>query len=619
MTGGLLQLVAYGAQDIYLVGNPTITFFKSIYKRHTNFAIESIEQTFNGTPGFGKSVSCLISRNGDLLSNIYVQVILPDLAESSLNAFSVDSHGIDGPNRRYTRWIDNIGHFLFQSIDIEIGGQLIDRHYGDWLEIWAQLTVSASMMPGYRKMIGQDPKNSIGQNTGLQADVFRTPTDADQSDTVLAGREIYIPLQFWFCRDLGMSLPLIALQNHKIHINITFRKASELIMTYEGDNAESSSWIKDDSLVDHGALTASLWVDYIFLDTDERRKFAQVSHEYLIEQLQFNGDEHALSGTDDNPNIERYHLFFDHPVKELFWVIKGFEDTNEWSNYTNTQLRSVPPLISVAINESETDVGLTGLPMGPLTEHDVSVDFEYIVDIPKGETLTPDDIDFIVGYTILGVGDVIVINDGDISNNISIVVSAVEDGVPTEFILLDSIVAGVMYDEIYKVDKLGTSATLDNSGNITSMGLEGLGSIVTYSDLINFASYDGVRPYNKHGLSQNPVAKAKIQLNSHDRFSIRPGRYFNQFLTQKHHTNVPASPGINVYSFAINPEEHQPSGTCNFSRISSAKLILHVGGIYDGGANGQERPSKQKLKVKIYAVNYNVLRIMSGMGGLAYA
>jgi hypothetical protein len=191
MTGGLMQLAAYGAQDIFLTGNPIITYFKTVYRRHTNYAMESVSQLFNEVGDFGATVTSLISRQGDLLAGLYVQTTLPSITAT-------------GSGTSLQRWTDNIGHYLIDSVSFEIGGMLVDKHYGDWLEIWSQLTIPAGQRDGYLEMIGQDPRNPLGMNTGLQRDLV--------AGEVLTGRTIYIPLQFWFCRNIGLALPLIALQ-----------------------------------------------------------------------------------------------------------------------------------------------------------------------------------------------------------------------------------------------------------------------------------------------------------------------------------------------------------------------------------------------------------------------
>ena len=204
MGGGLMQLVAYGAQDIYLTGNPQITFFKVVYRRHTNFAIESVEQTFTGNADFGTKSSVTVSRSGDLIHKVFLQVTLP-------------------AQKPYDYYINDIGHFIISQVDIEIGGQLMDRHYGDWLHIWAQLTVSGAHWEGYNKLIGQtQTKPGDGQLGGLQTS-NGAATQVDQD------RTLYIPLEFWFCRNIGLALPLIALQYHEVKLTVTFASLKSIV------------------------------------------------------------------------------------------------------------------------------------------------------------------------------------------------------------------------------------------------------------------------------------------------------------------------------------------------------------------------------------------------------
>jgi len=420
MGGGLLQLVAYGAQDVYLTGNPQITFFKVVYRRHTNFAIEAIQQTFNGNPGYGNTVNCQISRNGDLINRMYLQVEVPAIANSSTD-----------------KYVNYLGLRLLKSVVIEIGGQQIDKHYSDWMYIWNELSLPLGKRHAYDKMVGADATETSANSTTL-----------------------YVPLEFWFCRNIGLALPLIALQYHEVKVKIEFDTKHNCSVTYAGGQGPTQA----SNVLDLKDI--SLWVDYIFLDTDERRRFAQLSHEYLIEQLQFTGTETLGTGS------TRVKLNFNHPCKELVWVAKLKNPTNRnirWYDYT----------------------------------------------------------------------------DMDPANDI------------------------------------------------------------------------GVRtPY----AAKNPFEDAILQLNGNDRFAIRKGSYFNLVQPYQHHTNVSDNQGINVYSFALKPEDHQPSGTLNMSRIDTATLMVNTvskkqvnlarsGGELDADYSG----------INIYAVNYNVLRILSGMGGLAYS
>jgi len=495
MGGGLMQLVAYGAQDIYLTGNPQITFFKVVYRRHTNFSMESIEQTFNGTPDFGRKVVCTVSRNGDLIHRIYLQVGLP-----SVNAKASD----------YFRWVNWVGHALVKNVEVEIGGQRIDKHYGDWLHIWNELTQTSGKQAGYANMVGNVDRlyRPVSNATSAGAGTNTTSiSDSAAVGGVTPAVTLYIPLQFWFCRNPGLALPLIALQYHEVRINLEFRTFDECC-GYNGASAPTNVSLS----------SASLYVDYIYLDTDERRRFAQVSHEYLIEQLQFTGDESV------NQTNVKVKLNFNHPCKELIWVVQldsaivaapatALVKGRQWFNYTN----KVDPT--------------------PYAQNDA-----------------------------LTINDML---DGVID-------TSPESGVSST-----------------------ANMTFGSNSNDALSGSVGVG--------VNNGLLSG---NNKlYDVGMNPVKDAKLQLNGHDRFSVRDGRYFNLVQPYQHHENVP-SPGINVYSFGLKPEEHQPSGTCNMSRIDNATLHLTLDGIGSGSLAG---------KVRVYATNYNVLRIMSGMGGLAYS
>jgi hypothetical protein len=425
MGGGLLQLVAYGAQDVYLTGNPQITFFKSVYKRHTNFSIEAIEQTFNGTPDFNSRVTCQISRNGDLINRVYLQLRLTGTSN-------------------YCKYF---GLRLLNYVELEIGGQRIDRHYAHWLYIWNELTLPVSKRDGWNNMVG-----AYGGTVGTSIN-----------------STLYVPLEFWFCRNIGLALPLIALQYHEVKININFESESKCKAVLAATEKPS--------------FTASLWVDYIFLDTDERRKFAQLTHEYLIEQLQFTGEE-SVSST--SPKVK---LNFNHPCKELVWFLANSDNNtlnnHNWFNYT-------------------TNIG-------------------------------------------------------------------------------------------------GVSAS-DNSTSALKTKL----------------SYNGLTGNNAELVyPSNPVSSAKLLLNGNDRFATRDGMYFNVIQPYQHHENIPTNAGINVYSFALKPEEHQPSGTLNMSRIDTA--ILQLGVFNNTTAFNNKTYDSSKSTLYVYATNYNVLRILSGMGGLAYS
>ncbi len=358
MGGGLMQLVAYGAQDVYLTGNPQITFWKVTYRRHTNFAMESIEQTFNGQADFGRRVTCTISRNGDLAYRTYLQVTLPEINQSMKNSSSnLNAVSNDGV---YARWLDFPGEHMVSTVEVEIGGQRIDRQYGDWMHIWNQLTLTAEQERGYNKMVGQtsqltyliDPSFADVDSACAGTDV---PCNTCAPRNALPETTLYIPLQFWFCRNPGLALPLIALQYHEVRINLELRPSDEVLFAvtdlteYNGSAGSGApfathgnmnvGWagagppvrdgqsVKDAVAYQKSLVAASLYVDYVFLDTDERRRMAQNPHEYLIEQLQFTGDTSVGSSSN------KIELNFNHPCKELIFVVQPDKNVDYCSSF----------------------------------------------------------------------------------------------------------------------------------------------------------------------------------------------------------------------------------------------------------------------------------------------
>lgn len=335
------------------------------------------------------------------------------------------------------------------------------------MHIWNELTQTAGHALGYANMVGQTP------------DLVDIKENSTTSDVSVAGKVLYVPLQFFFNRNAGLALPLIALQYHEVKVNIEFRDVNDCFWAGHSDGAD---WTTARSMVVTPKMkTASLYVDYIYLDTDERRRFAQSSHEYLIQQLQFTGEE-SITGSK-----YKAKLSFNHPVSELIWVVQKdtMTDDIDGARYSDSELKPGKQWFNFS-------------------------------DVREGES----------------------------SSSASSAVGA----------------AGGYF--------AGQTSFLTGGAN--------------------------------------PVAMAKLQLNGHDRMAERDGRYFNLVQPYQHHENVPSA-GINVYSFALKPEQHQPTGTCNMSRIDTATLSLDL------------VPGMSASKVRVFAINYNVLRIMSGMGGLAYS
>ena len=402
MTGGLIQLVAVGVQDIYLIGNPQITFFKTVYKKYTNFAMESIQQPIDGRTDFGQQIEITIQRKGDLIKDIIFEILLPVLPTGYF-------------------WTNGIGNVLIKQVDLEIGGQLIDRHYSEWLDIWHQLTISEGLIGAYNGMVGNYSAQST-INTNAQKPL-----------------RLYVPMCFWFNRDYALTFPLIALQYHDIVLKVQIRDFNSCYRNNTNTTLLSGYQLS----------VFNAWVDYIHLDMEERRKYAQNNHEILIEQLQFDGGEFISKGSS---NVSK-KLTFNHPVKELYWI-----NTN--NDYLQTNI---------------------------------------------------------------------------------------------------------------------------NTGN----------------QLLDYSLTTSVETFSS----------GVLQLNGVDRFDKRSADYFRLVQNFQYHTRY-ASNIIYTYSFSINPDKIQPSGSCNMSKFTNINLYLDYSGI---------NHSANDMVLKVYAINYNVLRIMGGMGGLVFS
>ena len=542
-----MQLVAYGAQDVFLTGTPEITFWKVSYRRHTNFAMESIEQTFSGQADFGRRVTCTISRNGDLCYRTYLQVTMPEINQSMAASGSAV----------YARWLDFPGEQLIAQVEVEIGGQRIDRQYGDWMHIWNQLTMSAEQQRGYHQMIGNTTQLTYITDPSF-ADISGPCASAGGPSQVCAPRKalpettLYIPLLFWFNRNPGLALPLIALQYHEVKINIDFRPIGECLWAVSKlDGVSNDGTLSVSTAYQQSLVAASLYIDYVFLDTDERRKMAQNPHEYLIEQLQFTGDESVGSSSN------KIKLNFNHPCKELVWVVQPDANVDYCSsleggqtlyktlgaqpfNYTDA-IDALPNAVHAFGGPAETSGANAFITSGGLFQDPGAMGSE------PNPQFTP------AQWSGMG-------------------------------------------RDVFGAETAGGAAV----GEVAE------GSFV--SDAGTFVLAETA--LDMHCWGENPVVTAKLQLNGQDRFSEREGTYFDVVQPFQHHTRAPDT-GINVYSFALRPEEHQPSGSCNFSRIDNATLQLVLSSATVGGT--------ATAKVRVYATSYNVLRVMSGMAGVAYS
>jgi hypothetical protein len=415
-TSTTLQLVARGRQDAYLTSNPQMTFFKHVYRRYTPFALESIPIEFDGTPEFGRRISCILPRKADLLSSLFIEVDLPALAQP------------DPENPTYF-WTNDIAYAMIKDVSIEIGEKEIDKHTGEWLNIWGELTTPAAKRDGYNEMVGH--------------------WSAWPPSSYVATQPLHltIPLRFWFCNTIGAALPLIALQAHTVRIVIHLRPFQELWWSADLPPAPG---VPCPAIAPVAPTRFQMFGDYVFLDTEERRRFASAQHEYLIDQLQISPPQSIAVGQ-SHVNSK---LDFNHCCKEFIWVLQEdrMKAAHQWFNFSNT--------------------------------------------LYEGE-------------------------------------------------------AGIVSDDL--------------------------------------------------------MESALIRLDGYDRFYRRNASYFRLTQPYQFHTNTPNN-YIYLYSFSLRPEDEQPSGSMNASKIDDIVLNVGCNPLWLGDAR----------TLSVYATNYNILRLVGGLGGLAF-
>ena len=603
MGGGLLQLVAHGAQDAYLTGNPQITFWKGMFKRHTNFAMEPFRINLTGMPSWGQKQSATLGRHADLIYSTYLDVTLKE--------------GLYNNEQR------RLGYNLLRYVELEIGGQLIDRLYGEWMFLWDSLTSDVTKGLKLHSMVAAGKTDPAVVLTGPVS--CASNTGRQSKPTVL-----YIPLPFFYTRNPGTALPLIALQYHEVKINLLWN-SPQLVA---GDFTQLQFAPNPSS--------AAIYVDYIYLDVDERRRMAQESHEYLIEQIQYNEDKGITSAS------QRIDLTFNHPVKELVWVVQP-------SNYTNCKLgattAAVPGGLGRSTATSYPTANTTALVATVTNNIPASgVNFEYSTTYTY--TFTPTyTVDSVYG---LSVGNKVKFPGTSTSNPITLGSGLIAGGgfTASRFVWssggghVDAAAGIYSSATLFNGGTLGTAITSINyatkqittepivytyttpaSGGTRPTGTAGNGTAVpvslTSAVVITKTDTDRLTPFT---YDVDAVYSQHLQFNGQDRLDRRFGDYYNKVQPYQHHTGSTASvynnagtaistaqPGVYCYSFALKPEEQQPSGTCNFSRIDTATIVMSIDGAVPINATTDE------YDVRVYAINYNILRIMSGMAGLAYS
>jgi hypothetical protein len=638
MGGGLLQIVSSTNEDLFITSKPQITFFKLVFYRYTNFSIETLEEFFDGAPNFGENVTCTLAKTGDLIHHMYLKIDLPEVHIPILNNSIIHQNNksfindkilqynkikqdftnykiyikyffilwrllwkevisiagnynsviniinlykksdnwieynkynnifsnvytkknnsninfdivymfefslkteyqfsnysilknnefkdklkiflinyrenttlynnqlfdelkkikniIDIEKTDYYRfsWLPKIGLRLIDNIEISIGGQVIDRLNSNMLNIWYELTVSHNQINTFNNIIGNIPKLNTYNSNKKES------------------YSLYIPLPFWFSKYTGISLPALALRYHDIQVNLKLKELIDCCMIETIENKLSDN-ININEIIK--ILNVSLYIDYVYIEQEERKKFGRNSLEFLIDQHQY-----LAVNNINSININQL-LYFVNPIKELLWTCQ----TKVWDRYEFIKIYK----------------------------------FQYITN------LTNDKIKLIIGNNHLIKKD----------DNIRIYNSK-------------------YYNNIYKVINTDdTSITINSDFIIDDYG---------YIEIINTI------------FSENTIDTLSITFNSLVRVSEREGMYYNLIQPWKHHKNIP-SPGIYLFSFAINPEDYQPSGSCNMGLLDANQAFININPIFF-------EYMEKNVSINFYARSINILKITEGMASLAFS
>lgn len=629
MGGALLSLVAVGVQDTLLTGNATVTFWKSVVRRHTPFAIESIIQTTNGTVGFSNRVTVVVSRNGDLLKSGCLEITLPPLP----------------PGYSYVR---GAGYRLMSEMHLEIGGQRIDTITSEWNEILHELTTPESKIASLDAMVGRD---WTGRDAYGRFDVNGGNSAPDK---------IYVPLRFFFDNSPSLAIPLIALQYHQVSLSYQIADMASMIRWY--DNS-TNTWIVPPTMPPVSSqMQIDTFIDYVFLDTDERRRFATVSHELLITQMQTAGPEQVTVMPGGGAHNMR--LNFNHPVKAIVWTSSLSEDTGSLDAFEMAyapKQRGVRDPVTMDRAQYVFQVTATNAAGKYTAETDLVISTPLHGLVHVGDSIISNK--WQNGATVTFVGNNLLRISKDsrialaanesfevllhrnifhyIGNHFAVATATVMSTGPAHVVVrldngeTEKLIGGGA--TVYIIDNpsiaftlsavQGTSVQKTLSTNGTVPIEFGVGHrVVIARDMSHVTNllqhkFSGALEIvdasttadrsQRDVLPQNPVLRAMLTLNGHERFAERDGVYFEKMQPYMHAPRCPEKP-IMMYSMGLDAFSHQPSGTTNFSRIDTAVLHLR----FRDPANGM--PTEMR-NVTIYAINFNSLKILSGMAGLLFS
>ena len=531
MGGGEIQLVAYGIENIYLTSDPQITFFKTVYRRHTNFSTEEIPLYFNQIPNFGEKVSCIINSEGDLLNNIGIVIKLPLIKDLSNENTVINNYNYSDYQYNKFAWVRKIGYHILKSVEIEINGRVIDRHYGEWLNIWNELTMSSDQIEGNNINIGNIPQ------------LYNFTSN--KNEYILR-----IPLQFWFCRGSGLSLPIVSLQYSQIKINVEFNDLDDCFIKSPTHYIECTNNILNCVKYEYieqninNEIRSGLFVDYDIFN--KRLYYIKLSSKKLIG---FNSDSTSIL-TENQKNellqtndAKKYIIKGNKSKFEIIPIINGISKSNFISSFDYINISESYLLVNYIFLDEEERLKISQV------KHEYLIEQLYFTPTTKLEGL---------------------------NRNIKLTIEQ-----PCKLITWIT-----QREDIY------------NSGDIFN-----------YTDSFIkklYISDDDVLIGEELGKSL--ILEETLLLNGKERISLRKNNYFNYCLSYEN-SKYNLSEGINLYSFALNPSQVQPSGTCNMSQIDSIELKLSLSELIN--INNQ-------VNFRAYSLVYNILRISNGLAGLLF-
>jgi Major capsid protein N-terminus/Large eukaryotic DNA virus major capsid protein len=525
MGAGLIQLVAYGIEDMFLTNDPQITFFKMVYRRHTPFTKEQIPQNFNGQkPNFGKKLNCTIAKNGDLVGNIFVVVTLPkvNLPSNTLTQFA---------------WVKRVGFALIKSVSIVINGYEIDKHYGHWLNVWSELTGSivGPQRNGFRKMIGEDEEINEFSKTKDQYQLF-------------------IPLQFWFCRSSGLTLPLVSLQYSDIKINVEFEEDKNCYMlapthyiTCLDDLVSFKQYEYIEQNID-GDIRAGIFINY---DINTKRLYYYKISTGKLQSIP------VPTGFDvNNPTLVNSVINSSQGQK---YAIVG--KTSEYSTFSN--LTSFSTTVSTTSNLRNLNI----------VDSFLLVDY-YFLDDEERYRFSKAKHDYAIEQLFYTPP----IEVDDISRNVQL--------------SIDNPCKAMIWTVQYKYIR-----DSKDYFNYTD----------TYQNKV-FLNEQFDVPLG-YPVGKSMVLKSTILLNGNERLTFRNASYF-ELLQKYQNIKYSTRPGVNMYSYSLYPfEPVQTSGTFNTSQIDNIQVKLSL---------VQGVTANNVALFTGFGLCVNIFRIINGLGALVF-